>query len=70
MNVAHPDRVQVRILPATKLFPKYTVIVYVLKFDKIRQESYWVTEKVRTYYLKSDAEAFASRFSSSDSNGE
>ena len=53
---------QVDIRPATKEYPKYVVVVRVLKFDTIRQEEYWVTRQVREFRLRADAEKFAARF--------
>lgn len=53
---------KVDIRPATKEYPKFVVLVHVLKFDTIRQEEYWVTKQVREYRLKADAEKFAARF--------
>lgn len=56
------NEIQVEIRPASKSYPKYVVVVREFKFDTIRQESYWVTKAVKEYRLRSDAEAFASRF--------
>jgi hypothetical protein len=56
------NKIKVEIRPASKSYPKHTVIVFEFKFDSIRQESYWVKKEVRTYRLRSDAEAFAARF--------
>lgn len=56
------NKVKVEIRPGSKSYPKHTVIVFEFKFDSIRQESYWVKKEVRTYRLRSDAEAFAARF--------
>ena len=56
------SKIKVEIRPASKSYPKHTVVVHEFKFDTIRQESYWVTKEVRTYRLRSDAETFASRF--------
>ena len=53
---------RVEIKPATKEYPKYVVMVRVLKFDTIRQEEYWVTKQVREFRLRADAEIFAARF--------
>lgn len=53
---------EAHIYPATKAYPKHVVIVSEFKFDSIRQESYWVTKQLKEYRLRSDAEAFASRF--------
>lgn len=47
---------------ATKAFPKHQVLVFVFKFDTIRQESYWVLKTLRCFRLKADAEMFQSRF--------
>lgn len=41
---------------------KYVVIVKELKFDSIRQETYWVTVKAKEYRTLKHAKAFASRF--------
>ncbi len=57
-----PNQVHVDIRPATKEYPKHVVIVRELKFDTIRQETYWVTKEVREYRLRSDAETYARRF--------
>ena len=54
--------IEATIRPATKEYPKHVVMVREFKFDNIRQESYWVTTQVKEYRLRSDAEAFASRF--------
>jgi hypothetical protein len=56
------NEITVEIRPATKEFPKFLVMVQELKFDTIRQETYWVLKESRTYRLRSDAETFASRF--------
>jgi hypothetical protein len=56
------NEITVEIRPATKEFPKFLVMVHELKFDTIRQETYWVLKESRTYRLRSDAETFASRF--------
>jgi hypothetical protein len=56
------NEIKVEIRPATKEYPKFTVLVHEFKFDTIRQESYWVTKQVKTYRLRSDAEAFAARY--------
>lgn len=56
------NETKVEIRPATKEFPKFMVMVSELKFNTIRQDSYWVVKAVRTYRLRSDAEKFASRF--------
>lgn len=55
-------KTHVEIRAATKEYPKYVVLVKVLKFDTIRQEEYWVTKEVREYRLRADAEKFAARF--------
>ena len=60
MNKDNPVRVEVR--PATANYPKHTVLVFELKFDSIRQETYWVLRKVRGYRLLADAKIFANRF--------
>ena len=52
----------VSIRAATKEYPKYVVIVRVLKFDNIRQDTSWVTKEVREYRLRADAEKFARRY--------
>ena len=56
------NEIKVEIRPATKEFPKFIVMVKELKFDTIRQDSYWVTKEVREYRLRCDAETFAKRF--------
>jgi hypothetical protein len=56
------NRTSTQIIPATKQFPMYTVVVQEFKFDSIRQESYWTTRHVKCYRLRSDAEMFASRW--------
>ena len=56
------NQIKVYIRPATKEYPKHIVTVHTLKFDSIRQETYWVLTKMRAYRLRSDAETFAARF--------
>ena len=56
------NEIKVEIHPATKEFPKFIVMVKELKFDTIRQDSYWINKEVREYRLRSDAETFAKRF--------
>jgi len=56
------NEIKVDIRPATKEYPKFIVLIRELKFDTIRQETYWVTNTVREYRLRSDAEAYARRF--------
>lgn len=52
---------KVEIRPATKAYPKYVVLVHVLKFDTIRQDTYWTLKEAKEYRLRKDAEMFASR---------
>lgn len=56
------NEIKVEVRPATKEFPKFLVMVHELKFDTIRQETYWVMKEAKTYRLRSDAETFAKRF--------
>lgn len=56
------NKIEAHIRPATAAHPMHVVLVREFKFDSIRQESYWVTTKVREYRLRSDAEKFAARF--------
>jgi hypothetical protein len=56
------ENIRVEIRPATKEYPKYSVMVFELKFDTIRQAQGWVLKKMKTYRLRSDAETFAGRF--------
>ncbi len=53
---------KVEIRPATKEYPRYTVIVFKYKHDSIRDEDYWVNQEVRTYHTRALAESFAARF--------
>jgi len=54
--------IKVDVRPPTKDWPKWTVVVRKFKFDSIRQESYWVTIKVKSYTRYSDVMVFASRY--------
>lgn len=56
------ERIKAEIRPATKEYPRFTVIVRELKFDTIRQSEGWVAKEVKTYRLRSDAETYAARF--------
>jgi hypothetical protein len=62
------NKIQAELRLATPPFTKHMVIVREYKFDSIRQESYWVTREVRQYRLRSDAEAYASRYTPFDIN--
>lgn len=59
-NIMETIKTELRL--ATKAFPKHQVLVFVFKFDNIRQESYWVLKTLRCFRLKTDAEMFQSRF--------
>lgn len=52
----------ITVLHPTKDYPKWTVTIKEFKFDSIRQESYWVTIKKKSYARYSDVMVFTSRF--------
>lgn len=56
------NKIRTELHNATKIYPKYQVLVFEFKFDTIRQESYWVLILVKEYRLRRDAELFRSRF--------
>lgn len=41
---------------------KFVACVHEFKFDMIRQESYWVTRRAKTFTTRALAEAFIARF--------
>ena len=57
------NEIRATINEATRAYPFFTVIVHELKFDSIRQETYWVSVLARKYRNRKAAEAYAARYS-------